>query len=135
MTSYTPTGMKRCGRHIALAALLLLAVVPHIDASCYLLDANAPCAVCWQTSYASSDDKTGVTKMAECPIGVEETWIVPLPEAMHAMEEYTVEYALKLDAAKFGHIAVGDHDIPHANVHSCIASRGACTPFVRCDAA
>jgi hypothetical protein len=24
----------------------------------------------------------------------------------------------------------GFHDIPHANIHSCIASRGACTPFV-----
>jgi hypothetical protein len=24
----------------------------------------------------------------------------------------------------------GFHDVPHANIHSCIASRGACTPFV-----
>eukprot|EP00277_Geminigera_cryophila_P005413 CAMPEP_0179432666 /NCGR_PEP_ID=MMETSP0799-20121207/17231_1 /TAXON_ID=46947 /ORGANISM="Geminigera cryophila, Strain CCMP2564" /LENGTH=563 /DNA_ID=CAMNT_0021210175 /DNA_START=215 /DNA_END=1906 /DNA_ORIENTATION=+ len=105
-------------------------MAPQIDAFCYLLDANAKCAVCWKTIYMDLDDKVGVTKMEECPEGITETWTSPLPEKMHAMEKYVAGYTLVLDTKKFRHVPQGDHDIPHANIHSCIASRGACTPFV-----
>jgi hypothetical protein len=30
------------------------------DAQCYLMDANAKCAVCWTTTYFAPDDKIGV---------------------------------------------------------------------------
>ena len=110
-------------------ALLLVGLV-QVDAKCYLLDANADCAVCWKTTYHGIDDKVGTTKMFECPAGINEKWTMPLPEKMNAMEKYTAGYSLQLARDKFGHMPQGDHDIPHANIHSCVASRGACTPFV-----
>jgi hypothetical protein len=113
-----------------MVAVLLAATMPQTDAVCYLLDANAQCAVCWKTVYSSADDKTGVTAMSECPGGITESWIKPLPEKMIAMTEYMVEYQLALDRSKFGHKRGVTADIPHANIHSCITSRGACTPFV-----
>lgn len=116
--------------HPLLLLALLLAGVAQVDAKCYLLDANSECAVCWKTTYASPDDKAGDTVLSECPAGINEKWTKPLPEEMKAMEKYTVEYSLQLAREKFGHMPQGDHDIPHANIHSCVASRGACTPFV-----
>ena len=114
---------------------MLLAVVvavglPAARAACYLMDANADCAVCWRTTYRDAADKTGVTRMGECPAGLELVWTKPLPARMNAMVQYVAGYSLALNTTKFGHLPQGDNDIPHANIHSCIASRGACTPFV-----
>jgi len=125
----TKLAPRRTG-HWAAVVVLLAAAMPQAKATCYLMDANSECAVCWKTTYTDTEDKTGVTTMTECPDGIQETWTKPLPENMFAMTEYKVEYQLKLDRDRFGHTPQGDHDIPHANIHSCIASRGACTPFV-----
>jgi hypothetical protein len=109
---------------------LLLSMLSQADASCYLMDANAKCAVCWRTTYKDKSDKTGITKMGECPEGIALKWTKTLPEDMISMHEYTTTYSLTLSTEKFGHKKSGNNDIPHANIHSCITSRGACTPFV-----
>ena len=84
-----------------LLAALLLAVVPRADATCYLLDANATCAVCWKTVYGDVGDKAGVTKMSECPEGILERWVNAPPTDMTADKEYDVAFSLKLDQSKF----------------------------------
>ncbi len=76
--------------HWAAVVVLLAAAMPQAKATCYLMDANSQCAVCWKTTYSNAEDKTGVTTMAECPDGIQETWIKPLPETMYAMTEYKV---------------------------------------------
>jgi hypothetical protein len=88
----------------ALLAVALLAGVQQADATCYLLDTNSACAVCWTTTYSSMDDTIGFTQMSECPAGVLETWTKPLPEKMNAEQEYDVGYSLQLDMSKFGQL-------------------------------
>jgi hypothetical protein len=83
---------------------ILLAITAGADATCYLLDANATCAVCWKTTYDRVDDKVGVTKMEECPSGVKVVWTEPPPVDMVADKEYGLKYSLQLDQAKFGHL-------------------------------
>ena len=79
----------RAGRW-ALVAVLFAAAMRQAEATCYLMDANSECAVCWKTTYADMEDKAGVTTMAACPDGIDEAWIKPLPDNMFAMTEYTV---------------------------------------------
>jgi len=112
--------------------LLLAAVLPGVRAQCYLMDANALCSVCWKTVYTAPDDKTGVTTMAECPMTITVTWETPPPEDMFAGTSYPVQYSLKIDRAEHDVTLAAKKTttISHANIHSCIASRGACTPFV-----
>jgi hypothetical protein len=88
----------------ALLAVALLAAVQQADATCYLLDTNAKCAVCWKTTYSSMNDKIGVTQMSECPAGVRQKWTKPLPEKMNAEKEYDAGYSLQLETSKFGHL-------------------------------
>lgn len=110
--------------------LAFMLSVPTTHAQCYLMDADAKCAVCWKTVYSDADDKVGVTKMSVCPDTIVETWTEPLPEKMTALQEYMVTYSIRVDPEKFEVAKQGDHHVPHANIHSCIASGGACTPFV-----
>jgi len=114
-------GMR--GVHI----LLLLAMVGRASGQCYLLDADALCEVCWKTTYASVSDNVGVTTVAECPEGLVEQWDVPPPEKMIALIPYTVTWSVNFNLTAF---PVIEGHIPHANLHSCIASRGVCSPFV-----
>ena len=112
--------------------LLLAAVLPGVRAQCYLENANALCSVCWKTVYTASDDMTGVTTMSECPMTITVAWDTPPPEEMFAGTSYPVEYSLKIDRAEHEVTLAAKKTttISHANIHSCIASRGACTPFV-----
>jgi len=81
-------------------------IVPNINAGyCYLIDSNAACAVCWQTTYESSTDIKGVRGMDECPAGVVAKWTDPIPFSMRAMETYNVGYSLQLDTTKFDTIS------------------------------
>ena len=109
---------------------LILFSVPAAHSQCYLMDADAKCAVCWKTIYGDADDKVGVTMMSECPDAIVETWDAPLPEKMLALQEYEVTYTIRVDPSTFEVDKQGDNHVPHANIHSCVASRGACTPFV-----
>mmetsp|Transcript_55624 Transcript_55624/g.132077 ORF Transcript_55624/g.132077 Transcript_55624/m.132077 type:complete len:580 (+) Transcript_55624:141-1880(+) len=113
--------------------LLLAAVLPEVArAQCYLENANAGCSVCWRTVYASATDKTGVTTMAECPMTITVNWDTKPPVEMYQGTSYPVQYALKIapESHKVTLAAKKTTTISHANIHSCIASRGACTPFV-----
>ena len=58
--------MRISARTTLVALLALAAIVDEATAQCYLLDANADCAVCWKTTYGSPEDKTGVTTMSQC---------------------------------------------------------------------
>lgn len=87
--------------------------------NCYLEDANADCAVCWKTIL-------GVTKMSTCDaLKVELTWVVQPPEQMFELTDYVVKWKVSTPG-----LTVKENDVPHANIHSCLANRGACTPFV-----
>ena len=111
---------------------LLAAILCEVHGQCYLENANAECSVCWETSYSAADDKTGVTTMSECPTTIAVTWDREPPEEMFAGTSYPVEYSINIspDAHQATLAAKKTTTIPHANIHSCIASRGACTPFV-----
>lgn len=92
--------------------------------------------VCWRTDYADANDKVGVTFMSECPDDVLLKWESVLPEEMFEFRAYPVRYSITLDKSskvpvkKKGANVNEEVDIPHANIHSCVASMGACTPFV-----
>eukprot|EP00961_Rhodomonas_salina_P172721 2329079-Rhodomonas_salina.1 len=114
-----------------LLCLFVSLIIPDVSAVCYLEDANADCEVCWRTSYSSAEDKIGVTALAECPDGVVAKWELPLPELMVEMVPYPVNFSIAIDRNVIPATPKGsDSIVPHANIHSCIASRGACTPFV-----
>jgi hypothetical protein len=120
----------------ALVGLLFLAAhLTGVQGICYLEDANAKCTVCWKTVYSSADDKSGFTTMSECPTGLSVEYLQPPPLEMFEGQVYKAEYAVNIDLNKYPVVAKstkkdGLKEVPHANVHSCIASRGACTPFV-----
>eukprot|EP00277_Geminigera_cryophila_P004399 CAMPEP_0179427360 /NCGR_PEP_ID=MMETSP0799-20121207/13335_1 /TAXON_ID=46947 /ORGANISM="Geminigera cryophila, Strain CCMP2564" /LENGTH=561 /DNA_ID=CAMNT_0021202383 /DNA_START=95 /DNA_END=1780 /DNA_ORIENTATION=+ len=115
---------------LLLVVVLVVVSVPGAHAQCYLLNANSKCEVCWKTVYGDFTDKIGVTTMDECPSTIVETWDKPLPQEMVALQEYMVDYSLSLDLTKIEIVKQGDNHVPHANIHSCIAAKGACTPFV-----
>lgn len=106
---------------------VLLFALFYLGASlCYLEDANADCAVCWKTTYADALDTTGVTKMYKCDeMEVKTTWVKGLPTNMVELSDYEVSW----DVAVPG-LVVNKNYVPHANIHSCVANVGACTPFV-----
>lgn len=58
--------MRTSARTTLVTLLALAALVNEARAQCYLLDANAECAVCWKTTYGSPEDKMGVTTMSQC---------------------------------------------------------------------
>mmetsp|Transcript_21268 Transcript_21268/g.49295 ORF Transcript_21268/g.49295 Transcript_21268/m.49295 type:complete len:570 (+) Transcript_21268:217-1926(+) len=128
---------NRSPRSVWVALLAIALFARAADAQCYLEDANAECSVCWFTVYGSADDTVGVTKMKPCPPEIKVTWDTPLPEEMTEFVDYEAKYKLSVsDQAKYPIIKKQDkksgsmNHVPHANIHSCIASRGACTPFV-----
>ena len=90
-------GEMGSGRYRFLTSGLLLAIAPTISGYCYLLDANAKCGLCWETTYGDASDTTGVTIMKECPVGIVETWTKPPPTQMSSMQFYDVGYSLQLD--------------------------------------
>ena len=121
------------GCHTLVYGFLLSALfATRVEGVCYLEDANADCEVCWKTEYASTGDKLGVTTVAECPTGIVQRWEQGLPERMVEMFEYKVQFSIQIDKKLFPVLENDDGlHVPHANIHSCITSRGACTPFVR----
>eukprot|EP00961_Rhodomonas_salina_P202312 2728709-Rhodomonas_salina.1 len=73
--------------------------------------------------------------MSQCPDTVTALYDVAPPLEMFEGTEYPVTFSLTVD--KSVHTVVpgktksdGPKEVPHANIHSCISSRGACTPFV-----
>lgn len=108
-----------------LAALLLASA----RAQCYLEDAAAECAVCWETS------SRGITKGGRCPgDSVKVRWGQPPPPTMTAGTGYPTEYEFKIDKDVFPvvlkEVKGQDLKVSHSNIHSCLTGRGACTPFV-----
>eukprot|EP00466_Bigelowiella_natans_P006284 jgi/Bigna1/79064/fgenesh1_pg.59_\ len=113
-------------------------VAQQAPSQCYLEDANADCAMCWIT------DPQGVqVSLVQCPTNeIDAFWMPNFPETLYAGETFSVDYALQVGSGVEVIPAINSEDdeyglggnlafeIPHANIHSCISSRGACTPFV-----
>ena len=130
--------------HARLFAFAIL--IAQASAQCYLEDTSLACSVCWKTIYADAGDSVGVTKMSECSDDVAALYDKPPPTEMFEGEGYDVTFSLRLNTSVWEPCAPGatcsgdkkffvktgekEEHVPHANVHSCIASRGACTPFV-----
>lgn len=115
--------MVGSGRYLTCG--LLLAIAPTISSYCYLLNANAKCGLCWETTYGNPSDKTGVTIMTECPVGIVETWTKPLPAQMSSMECYDVGYSLQLDTAMLSQVTkvgAGTHVNPITQPLVCIGT-------------
>lgn len=69
--------------------------------------------------------------MAACGDKVTVEWKPPPPEVMYDMETYEVAWKILVNEDEMPIIRKGDDNhIPHANIHSCLRSGGACTPFV-----
>lgn len=66
--------------------------------------------------------------MADCPLSPaahsQVTWKIPLPKVMYEGVAYPVVYEFSIDHSKNKVVKKKSNDIPHANIHSCIASRG-----------
>ena len=112
--------------------LLLLAILPGVRAQCYLEGAYEDCTVCWSTVYSSTEDTTGERSIAECPASIRVTWDALPPEEMFEGASYPVQYSIKIAPALQNVTLASDKTttIAHANIHSCVASAGACTPFI-----
>jgi hypothetical protein len=108
---------------IALLLASLLSSLPAAHAQCYLLNANSNCSVCWKTVYGDLADKTGVTTSAECPDAIAVKWTEAPPKEMLALETYPLKYSLSVNPQKFEVVKQGANQVPHANIHSCIASK------------
>jgi len=113
-----------------LLTVIVAVSIPTAWGQCYLEDAGAPCAVCWKTS------STKVITMAECPQGaISVEWTKPLPAELIADTDNPTQYRFTIDVSKFNVTAViakgAPWHIPHSNIHSCPADKGACTPFVK----
>jgi hypothetical protein len=104
---------------------LVVFLLPLVSAVCYIEDANADCAVCWTTIYSSANDTSGVTKMAKCPDEITVKWTTPLPTDLVELTDYPVAWEVNAPG-----VVIDNNHVPHANIHSCIRSVGACTPFV-----
>jgi hypothetical protein len=69
--------------------------------------------------------------MAECPSTITAHWSTALPEKMYEGSSYPVKYGAHVETEHNVQVhAKTQRTVAHANIHSCIASRGACTPFV-----
>lgn len=120
-------------RGLLWAAVAAAAVATASANQCYLEDADATCAICWQTT-------NDATRQMPCPDTVHTFWSKQLPTTMYTDTAYDVQYDLKLDHPAFAPInqevtdkagnVLGEYTVPHANIHSCPTSAGACTPFV-----
>ena len=101
----------------------------------YLMGGSEP--ICWRTEM-NNGNKIGESKAMTCPEGTSITITTPKPEDVTESEELRVEYKLEVIPAnlpplKHSSIVILDnkHQIPHANIHSCLTSiAGDCTPFV-----
>merc|ERR1711935_95829 len=120
----TPKHQTMRSLHLAFIGILST-VLPCVSSQGYLV--GDPEAVCWKTT-------NGVTKAGLCTGKTNIEFVKVPPRPWYSDQEYMVEYKLTVDKCDF---ATGislepskGWDVPHANVHSCLAHMGACTPFV-----
>ena len=94
---------------------------------CYLEDAASTCAACWITS-----GKDGGVLFGGCPPEISIQWDREPPKQMFANVDYEVAYTVRIGAGIRRAIVKQDNvDLPHANIHSCFPTAGACTPFIQ----
>jgi len=120
-----------------ISVALLLALLPLVAHSeSYLM--GGPDPVTWLTSSrqasCSSNATTKVTEMLLTGTsGISLTFTIP--EEINDQTPVQATIHFELDVTQFSIIdqtvsTLGDFSIPHVNIHSCISSVGACTPFI-----
>jgi hypothetical protein len=85
-----------------------------------------PGAVCWKTA-------NKVTTQITCPGSTTIEFLSVPAQPFYSDKTYNVKYKFTVDKCKLTNGTVsakGGFEVPHANIHSCIAHLGACTPFV-----
>jgi len=94
--------------------------------ACYLKHPEAEdCDLCWTT------DSNGVRAVSVCPESLRVEFDTLPPAIMFDQETYRVKYSLTVGKDMASRIVDdGQWHIPHANIHSCRAEVGPCTPFV-----
>jgi hypothetical protein len=74
------------------------------------------------------------SRMARCNESVSLEFLTRPPNPMYSMQDYPTDYRFTINSTRLGHVAhpVGSTDwhIPHANIHSCVATVGFCTPLI-----
>uniref|UniRef100_A0A7S3YFC9 Transmembrane protein n=1 Tax=Lotharella globosa TaxID=91324 RepID=A0A7S3YFC9_9EUKA len=101
------------------------------EGQCYLDDTESECALCWITLPGQ------VPILRRCPEGlILAQWITPPPRKLVENQQYQIEYSLAVSSEVSSYIIPASggrgslREVWHANLHSCVRSRGACTPFV-----
>jgi len=96
----------------------------------YMLGDNVP--ICWDT-----DINTKITtRLDECPDGLDIKFTKLIPEVVYEQQTYETVFEFTVDSSKGFNVVKQKNknglevDIPHANIHSCLAKVGFCTPFV-----
>ncbi|GMH94642.1 hypothetical protein TrVE_jg1985 [Triparma verrucosa] len=129
--------MKVNFRYLALA--LLLNFPDQVTADSYLLGGTDP--VCWRTQQGSGGPYDAV-ELDPCPTGTTIAFDTAKPTGVIEGDPITVAYSLTVDTTVLpDHTGTADtqtvilygtssNHVPHANIHSCLASVGTCTPFV-----
>uniref|UniRef100_A0A7S2XFV7 Uncharacterized protein n=1 Tax=Lotharella oceanica TaxID=641309 RepID=A0A7S2XFV7_9EUKA len=108
-------------------SVMVLPLVVTDGYQCYLEDVSASCPVCWITN------SNGVRTMGQCPASIQTSWNPPTE--LIAGDAYEVDFSIwvnqtSLDVVRKSSSGSEPYDVSHANIHSCVAHRGACTPFV-----
>jgi hypothetical protein len=75
------------------------------------------------------------TRLSACPQSVQLEFLTRPPNPMYAMQDYPTDYLFAMNVSLLNHVADNTTltdwwDVPHANIHSCFATVGFCTPFV-----
>ena len=116
-------------RQLLLSATVLL-LSRAATTSAYELGEDVP--ICWETNTVTEVR----TQLDACPDGLFIEFIKELPEIVYEGKTYESSFKLTVDPTK-GYVVEKQAnsadvlvDIPHANIHSCLAKIGFCTPFV-----
>lgn len=93
-------------------------------------DVGGPAPVCWRTSNSVT------TRVAACPHELILTYHDPPPNPLYSMRDYISHFRVTVNEVALGVVyttsAVTNQSINlvHANVHSCVATVGFCTPAI-----
>ena len=93
-------------------------------------DIGGPAPICWRVV-------NGVmSRAAACPPELIMTFSDPPPNPLFSMRDYVSHFRVTVNGAALGLVSLLStstglrHEIYHANVHSCVATVGFCSPFI-----
>jgi len=93
-------------------------------------DVGGPAPICWRR--VNNID----SRAAACPAELIMTFSDPPPNPLFSMRDYISYFRVTVNGAALGLTSLDSsgtglqHEITHANVHSCVATVGFCSPFI-----